>query len=324
MKHILFINTQAFGDCIFGINAARRYKEDNPDHLVSYCITDRFNLTTNDGPAGAKEVLEVFEQQPWLDAVGVVSFSSQGQIQSMQINRSEEEFKKVDRIIMHYQWFSDLGISRSTNHPIKLEISNTSFEDGDIKLHVTGEKPKDDIIRVGIAGPLDWNRKLQSESLRLDVLHSLKSLLDSSGRPYEITMFGVEIANYTLSQTLQILNRQNLFIAPAGSLIHAAAALNVDTITLGSVFPAQYESPEFYASSGWHKTIKALPENHCGDFKCIVVKNSSERLAGPGNPPATLGFWPRYCPHTETKLSCTKSYKAEQVVTKIKEWIDAI
>ena len=33
MKHIAFINTQAFGDSLLGINAARRLKENNPDYI---------------------------------------------------------------------------------------------------------------------------------------------------------------------------------------------------------------------------------------------------------------------------------------------------
>jgi ADP-heptose:LPS heptosyltransferase len=40
MKHILFINTQAFGDVLLGINAARRYKEEHPEDTVSFCLRD--------------------------------------------------------------------------------------------------------------------------------------------------------------------------------------------------------------------------------------------------------------------------------------------
>ena len=320
MTHIVFINTQAFGDCIFGINAVRRYKEEHPDHLVSYCLTNNFNLTTNDGPTGAAEVLEVLEKQPWLDAVGLVVFSSQGQIQNMQINRQEAEFKQVDKVILHYRWFSDLGISKSTNVPIQHFISPEKFADGNIKLQVESNKPTDDVIRIGIAGPLDWNRKLQSEMLRISVLQGIKDIMNNLNRPYEITMFGVEMANYSLYQTLMILNRQSVFIAPTGSLIHAAAALDVDTITIGSVFPAEYESPEYYMTQGWHRTVKALRENHCGEFKCVLPKLSSDMSAQSGNPPATLGFWPRICSHTESGLSCTKTYNSEQIINEFEAW----
>lgn len=324
MTHIVFINTQAFGDCIFGINAVRRYKEANPDHLVSYCLTNNFNLTTNDGPSGAAEVLEVLEKQPWLDAVGLVGFSQTGQIQNMQINRSEPEFKQVDKVILHYRWFSDLGISRSANHPIQQFISPAQFKDGNVQLYVESEKPGDDIVRIGIAGPLDWNRKLQSEMLRINVLQGIKDVMAKINKPYEITMFGVEMANYNLYQTLMLLNRQNIFIAPTGSLVHAAAALDVDTISIGSVFPAEYESPEYYMSRGAHRTVKALAEHHCGDFKCVQIKNSSEPMAGPGNPPATIGFWPRLCPHTSSGLSCTKTYTPEQIINPFEEWTNEL
>jgi hypothetical protein len=324
MTHVVFINTQAFGDCIFGINAARRYKEEHPDHLVSYCLTNNFNLTTNDGPTGTAEALEVLEKQLWLDAVGLVTFSPQGQIQSMQINRQEPEFKQVDSIIMHYRWFSDLGISRSTNHPIKHLISKDSYADGNIQLVVGSEKPKDDIIRIGIAGPLDWNRKLQSEALRIEVLQGIKQVMDKTNKPYEVTMFGVEMANYTLHQTLMLLNRQSIFIAPTGSLIHAAAALDVDTITIGSVFPAEYESPEYYMTRGRHFTVKATPNNHCDTFKCVIPKNSEDSNNSPGNPPATLGFWPRLCTHTSSGLSCTKTYTADQIMHNFERWVNGV
>ena len=324
MTHTLFINTQAFGDCILGINAARRYKEEHPDHIVSYCLTQQFNLTTNDGPGGVGEVLEVLQGQSWLDSVGVATFSPQGQIQGVKLNREEPEFKSIDNVIMHYRWFSDLGISKSANFEVREHISEHTLQEGDIVLETPSEKVDDEVIRVGIAGPLDWNRKLQSENLRIDILQLIKSELESLHRPYEINLFGVEVANYTLAQSIQLLNRQDLFIAPIGSLIHASAALDVDTITFGSVFPVEYDCPEHYMSRGWHKSISAKPENHCGSYNCVVPKNSTtaDIDRSPGNPKAEFGFWPRNCPFTESKLSCTKSYSLDQFEAQFKEWIN--
>ena len=323
MTHTVFINTQAFGDIIFGINAARRYKKDNPDHLVSYCITSTFTLTTNEGASGHSEVLEVLEKQDWLDAVGVVSFDSSGRMQNIRINNDDAKFKTVDSVVVHGRWFSDLGISKSANFEIKDRLSEESLNDTSLQLVVDGDKLDDDIVRIGIAGPLDWNRKLQSEILRLDVLKGIQDLMSEYALRYEITMFGVEMSNYSLHQSLQLLKRQDLFVSPMGSLIHASAALDVDTVSISSIFPKEYDSPEFYAQRGIHKTVVAKAENHCESYACVVEKNSTgANSSEPGNPTAQLGFWPRHCPHTQSKFSCTKTYEKDQILSKVKEWLN--
>ena len=90
---------------------------------------------------------------------------------------------------MHYRWFSDLGISKSANFEVREHISEHTLQESDIVLETPSEKVGDEVIRVGIAGPLDWNRKLQSESLRIDILQLIKSELESLHRPYEINLF---------------------------------------------------------------------------------------------------------------------------------------
>jgi hypothetical protein len=323
MKHILFINTQAFGDVLLGINAARRYKEEHPEDTVSFCLRDNFNLTTNDGSSGMWETIEVLEKQPFLDSVGIVKIDTTGKIEKITLNTNQEV--DVSQIIVQYRWFSDLGISRSANHPLKEMLSDSAFNDGVPILEVGSEKLNDGILRVGTAGPLDWNRKLQSESLRLDIMYGIKDMLDARAISYELNLFGIDVSNYSLLQSLQLLKQQDVFISPLGSLVHSSAALGVDTISIASVFPARYDSPEFYAT-GYHKTVTALPENHCGSFKCIDIKNSinaEEEKNKPGNPTAQFGFWPRKCPFTSSGLSCTKTYKASQVLDEFESWLNA-
>lgn len=321
-KHIVFVNLQAFGDVIHGINAARRYKKDNPEDLVTYTIKSSFQLTTNEGFSGIGEVLEVLEQQSWLDSVGLAIFDNQGNIRGLNLNKKSDEFKQVDKVIFHNNWYSDLGISKSANFPIKEFISEETYNQTDIVLEVPNVENSNNILKIGTVGPLDWNRKLLSESTRLSLMFGLKDILEAKKVQYEINLFGVDISNYSLLQSLQLIKNHNIFIAPLGSLIHGAAALGVDTISVPSVFPIEYDSPEFYMNTGWHKTIKHNEENHCKTYKCVTPKLSSSGDNSFGNPPAAFGFWPKNCPYTTTKLSCTKTVKPQDILDYFERWIN--
>ena len=314
MKHIAFINTQAFGDSLLGINAARRLKENNPDYIVTYSLLSKFNLTTNDGMSGLSEVLEVLDKQPWIDAVGVASLDNRGVISGLSFTKEDEKFKKIDEVIFHDKWYSDLGISKSNNVPIKEYITTEQYNDGNIELFVESEKLEDDVLRIATNGPLDWNRKLQNESLRLDVMYGIKEILDARNILSEINLFGVDIHNYTLYQSLQILNKHDIFIGPAGSLTHSSTALGLDTITVPSVFPSSYDLPEFYSTKGHHLSVEHRKENHCGDFKCVSEKPHDGEDQSINNPKTEWGFWLRKCPFTETKLACTKTVVAKDIL----------
>jgi len=323
MTHIAFINTQAFGDSVLGINAARRLKENNPDFLISYSYLNRFNLTTNDGANGLFEALEVLEHQPWIDAVGVAQTDNTGRITGLNLNDQSEDFKKVDDVIFHDRWFSDLGISRSQNVPIKKYLTEEQFLDGNLELFVESEKIKDDTLRIATHGPLDWNRKLMNESLRLDVMFGLKEICDNRNITYEIDMFGVDIGNYSLYTALNILNRNDIFIGPAGSLTHSATALGLDTITIPSVFPVEYDLPEFYSTNkGTHISVRHRAENHCGDFKCVSKKEHDAEDKRPNNPPTEWGFWLKACPHTDSKLACTKMVQSKDILDSFERLLD--
>jgi hypothetical protein len=323
-KHILFINTQAFGDVIFGINAAKRYKMAHPDDYVSYALKSNFSLTTNETPQGLQEVLEVLALQPWLDSVGVVEVSSTGQITSLKLNKQSDRTTNVDKIFVQNNWFSDLGISQSASLVIKEHLPPNLFDDVQPQLYLGTEKTKTNKIKIATAGPLDWNRKLQNESLRVNTLYGIKERLEKDNIEFEINMLGVDIGNLTLLQSLQFLQQHDVFIGPMGSLVHAAAALGLDTICVPSVFPSSYDSPSSYASIGNHYVVEHNPANHCKTYACITEKRSdnADTRHAFGNPPASLGFWPKYCPHTSTGMSCTNQVQYEDILSKFEEWLN--
>ena len=323
-KHILFINTQAFGDVIFGINAAKRYKMSNPEHYVSYALKSNFSLTTNETSKGLQEVLEVLTLQPWLDSVGVVDISPSGQITSLKLNKNTEHTSSVDKIFVQNNWFSDLGIAKSANLEIKECIPSNLFDDLHPQLYVGDCPPNNEKIRIATAGPLDWNRKLQNEGVRVNTLYGLKDILEKDNTQFEINMFGVDVNNLTLLQSLQFLQQHDIFIGPMGALVHAAAALGVDTICVPSVFPSSYDSPSSYANSGNHYVVEHQKTNHCGTYACVKEKmssNSDSRYSF-GNPPAEMGFWPKYCPHTTTGLSCTNQVQYTDILSTFMEWLN--
>lgn len=137
-------------------------------------------------------------------------------------------------------------------------------------------------------------------------------------------MLGVDIGNLTLLQSLQFLQQHDLFIGPMGSLVHAAAALGVDTICVPSVFPSRYDAPSSYTTFGKHYVVEHRAENHCGTYACVTEKNSdnADTRYSFGNPPTALGFWPKYCGNTPTGLACTNQVQHEDILSKFTEWLN--
>lgn len=327
-KYALFFNSMAFGDTLFGINSARRFKEHNPDWKIAFTVRGNFNLTTNDGRTGMLEALEVYAKQPWLDAVGYLQADGQGNIVNIVLNNEELRGKNPDLFIPQVRWWTDFGNNKSNNHLIKDHIPEEALKDGNLELIVESEKIKDNILRIGMSGPLDWNRKLQNEQSRADVILGLQNILSEREIKAEINMFGVEMRNYTLYQSLCVLNTQDVFLGPIGSLHHASAALNVDTITIPSVFPVALDTPAFYSTKGNHLNVEHRKENHCGvsETKCVSQKLYENRDTDPETghegPFAALGFWPRKCPHTESGWACTKTVQAQDVLNTFETWLD--
>lgn len=327
-KYALFFNSMAFGDTLFGINAVRRFKEHNPDWKVAFTVRGNFNLTTNDGKTGMLEALEVYAKQPWLDGIGYLKLDNQGNVTDVVLNNEELKGKKPDIFVPQTMWWTDFGNNKSNNYHIKDYIPEEVLDDGNLELFVESEKPKDNILRIGISGPLDWNRKLQNEHARLEVIMGLQEILKNKGIPAEINMFGVDINNYTLYQSLCVLNTHDLFLGPIGSLHHAAAALGLDTISIPSIFPTVLDTPAYYSTKGTHLNVEHRKENHCGvpETKCLGTKfykdKDSDKFTGQEGPFASLGFWPRKCPHTESGWACTKTVVAQDVLDTFERWLN--
>jgi len=327
-KYALFFNSMAFGDTLFGINSARRFKENNPDWKIGFTIRENFNLTTNDGRAGMQEALEVYSKQPWLDAVGYLVTDGQGNVTNIVLSDTELSKRKPDLFVPQTKWWTDFGNNKSNNYHIKDYLPEDILDDGNLELFVESDKIKDDILRIGMSGPLDWNRKLQSEKTRIEVINGIQEILIAKNIRAEINFFGVEINNYTMYQVLCVLNIHNLFLGPIGSLHHAAAALNVDTISIPSIFPTTLDTPKYYSTKGTHLNVEHRPENHCKvkETKCLGTKfyanKDKESFSGQEGPFAKLGFWPRKCPYTESGWACTKTVVSKDILDVFESWLN--
>jgi hypothetical protein len=327
-KYALFFNSMAFGDTLFGINAARRFKIHNPDWKIVFTVRGDSNITTNEGMNGLLEALEVYSKQPWLDAVGFLKTDPQGNVVDVVINNDELRGRKPDLFVPQTGWWTDFGNNKSNNYLIKEYIPEETLDDGNLELFVESEKPNDGILRIGLNGPLDWNRKLQNEKGRLEVVMGIREILTSRNIKSEINMFGVEVNNHSMYQALCMLNRHNLFIGPIGSLHHASAALNLDTISIPSIFPTVLDTPAFYSTKGTHLTVEHRKENHCGvpEAKCLSTKfyknKDTDKFSGQEGPFASLGFWPRKCPHTTSGWSCTKTVVPQDVLDTFESWLN--
>jgi ADP-heptose:LPS heptosyltransferase len=129
-------------------------------------------------------------------------------------------------------------------------------------------------------------------------------------------LLGRDVETGTLLDSLQKLNNSHIFIGPMGLPVHAAAGLGVDTISVTSVFPNHYDSPEYY-HSGWHRSIKS--SIHCGDYRCVTEKIYTQDSTVEG-PKTKWGFWPKKCPHTENKLSCVYNVSPDKLIETFADW----
>lgn len=313
MKTVLIYNSQASGDCLLGTHTARLYKQQFPDSKIYFCVRKGLTPTTAEGEDETDSILEILKLQEAIDGVGFILQSDQGALISLD-DHSKPQF---DEVIHQHAWFSDLGIVRSQSHSLFERYGRENFDDTDTSFSVGTPKnlPTDHLV-IATPGPLDWNRKTKNEALRISFLTRLKYYLEQNNIRARIALLGRDVETGSLLSSLQKLNNSHIFIGPMGLPVHAAAGLGVDTISVTSVFPNYYDSPEYY-HSGWHRSIKG--ELHCGDYRCVQEKIYGESNT-PEGPRTQWGFWPKTCPHTENKLSCIHNVSPEKLIHTFADW----
>jgi hypothetical protein len=317
MKNILIYNSQAAGDCLLGTHTARLYKQHFPDSKICFVVRAGLVPTTAEGELQTAEILEVLSLQEGVDWVGQL-FNTAGGF-SLQLYNSPEPNIEFTELIEQHSWFSNLGIVASQSVQLAERYPELDFANTETKFAVgsIAQRPNN-YLQIAISGPLDWNRKIKNERLRLNTLETLKRYLSTNKIPAKIVLVGRDVETGSLLSSLKVLSNSHLFIGPTGLHTHAAAGLQVDTITLSSVFPSEYDSPEYY-HSGLHQSIKS--KNHCGTYACVTEKTYPDTsLEGPKT---RFGFWPKHCPYLENNLSCVTSIQEEQIIEAFDVWYRA-
>lgn len=318
MKSFIIVNTQAFGDGLLGTHLASLIKRDYPDSHISFIKTPTTLTTAEKDASGLEQMLDIYFEQSGIDSVG---YADKHEIKFYKTrNREflEFQFNEVEhKIYYQNEWYSNYGCLHSMLLEYELEghiiDTETYFYFGKLP-----SRSKDKLV-IATAGPLDWNRKWGQEK-------ELDYLLRFFNKFYpniEIKQFGTDIKNQTYLEALQEFQDCHLYIGPAGSLGHAAAGVNMDTIILCEVFPPEMLSPEYY-HTGYHKSIVAHKENHCGSYVCIEDKpfllNTTEIQKGWGNPKTKWDFWTKTCWFTKSGKSCVNSVTWKQLAKAFNNW----
>ena len=315
MKNVLIYNSQAVGDCILGTHTARLYKQKFPDTNIYFCTRENLVPTTSEGEQENIDILQVLALQQGIAGVGQIVRTVSGP--SVKLFGSDKPIE-FNEIIEQHAWFGDIGIVRSQSASLFTKHGETDFWDTETSFNVGSQKnlPSDHIV-ISTVGPLDWNRKTKNEAMRLTFLSKLKYFLEQNKVSAKISLLGRDVEYGSLLDSLRKLNNSHIFIGPMGIHSHVAAGLGLDTITIPSVFPAHYDSPEYY-HSGWHKTIK--PAIHCGNYQCVKPKNYSAENKFPEGPGTTMGFWPKMCDETENGFSCVHNVSPEAIMELFADW----
>ena len=317
MKNILLYNSQAAGDCLLATHTAKLYKQKYPDTKIYLVTRENLVPTTSEGENDNLELLHVVSLQEGIDGVGQVVKTVDGPAIKIFGGPAPQTFHEI---VEQHAWFSDLGIVRSQAASLFKTYDKQDFWDTETKFTVAAEKrlPTDQLV-IAMSGPLDWNRKTKNEAMRIAVLSKLTTLLEQKGVKARIVLLGRDIEYGSLLDSLRKLNNSHLFIGPIGLHVHAAAGLGVDTISIGSVFPAEYDSPEHY-HSGWHKTVKKVI--HCGNYACVTPKLYSEDNTHKEGPPASKGFWPKMCDETSNGFSCVHNISPDAIMELFADWYE--
>jgi len=314
MKNVLIYNSQAAGDCLLGTHTARLYKKRFPESKIYFCTRQNLVPTTAEGENESLEFLELLSLQDDIEGVGQIIATEQGP--AVQLLGNTQEPVHFDEVIEQHSWYSDLGIVRSQSSALFEKYGETDFWDTETSFNVDSDKklPTDHLV-IAMPGPLDWNRKTKNEALRISFLTKLKYYLEQNRIRAQIMLLGRDVETGSLLQSLQNLNNSHIFIGPMGLPVHVAAGIGVDTISISSVFPHEYDSPEFY-HSGWHRSAKS--KLHCGTYACVKPKTFPN--ASHEGPQTEWGFWPKKCPLTENGFSCIYNVSPDMLVSSFADW----
>lgn len=315
-KNLLVVNTQSFGDILLSTHIGRISKKYFPEMQVHIAVRKDLTLTTAEKDRYAlMDMLYIFACQDNIKSSGIIEAGSYHPI--FHKNLESPNLGNSVKVLLIQGWSSDLGILKSQLKPFYDEfgIQDEIDTETDFTFESSETKNINSKLTVGLPGDLDFLRKWHNK----EEYQKFLDQVSNSRYNIDIIKFGVDIANETYATQLKKLYLCDLVISPMGSLIHAAAGLGIDTISLTSVFPSEYDCPEFY-HSGWHRSIKnTTVENHCKSYTCVTNKPYDQQISW-GNPETKFGFWPKECPFTKNKMSCNFNITAEQIIEKFNEW----
>lgn len=307
-KHLVIINTQSFGDILLSTHIARVAEKYVPDLKIHLAVRSDLTLTTAEKDKNAlADVLYILYLQHNIHSTGVVHLN-----QYYPVFYKDQSLENPEFLIIK-GWSSDLGILKSQLKPFYDKYNIKEDMDTETKFYFGGPPKSTDNLTIGIAGNLDFLRKWGNE----EEFNFFLAQINNSC--YNKIEFGVDSSPEPYSQQLIKLTQCDLLISPMGSLIHAAAGLGIDTISLTSVFPAIYDCPEYY-HSGWHRSCKPTSPLHCINYKCVSTKLYDNQEAW-GNPATTHGFWPKDCQYTANGKSCNYNVKANDILHHFEDWI---
>lgn len=313
ITNLLIFNTQSFGDILLSSHIGRIAEKYFPDMYVHLAVRDNLTLTTAESNSEAlRDALYILALQKNITSTGVIANG----VHKMAYCTKNFETSGEAKTIVIQGWSSDLGIVKSQLKPFYDNFGITDPIDTETIFNFDGKRKETGKLVVGLAGDLDFLRKWHNK----EEYQKFLDRITSSKYNIDIIKFGVDVENQLYSEQLKKLYSCNLLISPMGSLIHAAVGLGIDTISLTSVFPYQYDCPEFY-HSGWHQSVKQIFPKSCVGYKCVTEKKYDNQLTW-GNPPTEFGFWPENCPHTINNKSCNFNTTAESLIEKFEEWYE--
>lgn len=314
--NVLIFNSQAAGDCLLGTHTAKLYKKINPQTKVYFATRQGLVASTSERENEVLVLLKLLRMQKHIDGVGYV-YKNNGTLAVTILDSSHDI--QFNEIINQHSWFSNLGLVKSQSYQLVAQYGEEAVTDTETEFTVGSNKQLDpNNLVITIPGPLDWNRKTKNEQMRLQVLSGIVDIARNNRIPVKIRLTGRDVDNDNLIESLQKLNNSHLYLGPIGLPAHAAAGLGVDTISLTSVYPAQYDSPEFY-HSGWHRTV-AKPPSHCGSYACVVPKIFPQD-SSPEGPFTEFGFWTKTCKATINNLSCVTQTRVEDILELFELWV---